>query len=290
MGYDDYGGYAALSAMLALFGFVLLIVAVLGYVLSSIFMMKIFEKAGVDGKWRAWVPVYREMVFFKLGDMSPWLVLYTLGATILLAPTGIGSIIGLAFTVFFAMAGWRVGLKLQKEGAWVVLFVLLNIVWMGILAFDRSRWNDRIPPAPWAQNGFLADRTVWDGVPTQSSAVAPGAGYGAPHGYQPPAAPGYPSAGYPPAGYSQPGQPQPGQPEGDHIRPDYTQPGFAPPAQPGFGAPQSPGGPGTPVPPAPGSPVPPPATPPVPPAPPAGPPSAPPAPPAPPSDPDQNER
>ena len=45
------------------------------YILSSIFLMKIFEKAGVQGKWRAWVPIYNYMVFSKLGDLSPWLIL-----------------------------------------------------------------------------------------------------------------------------------------------------------------------------------------------------------------------
>ena len=262
MDYGDYGGYEGIAAMFALLGILLFIVGPIMYVVSSIFMMKIFEKAGVEGKWRAWVPVYREMIFFKLGDMSPWLVLYSLGATILLSWTGIGGIFGLVFTALFAMAGWRVGLKLQKEAAWVILFVLLNIVWMGILAFDRSRWNSHIAPAPWAGNSFLGDNTVWDGVPVQAGqGAAPATGYAAPQGYQPPAPQGY----QPPA-----------------------QPGYAPPAQPGYGQPTQPGygaphNPGAPVPPAPGAPVPPPATPPAPPAPPAGPPAAPPAPPAPPA-------
>ena len=59
--------------------------------------MKIFEKAGVQGKWRAWVPIYNSMVFSKLGDLSPWLILIAIGASILLGwiPV-IGSVIGIA--------------------------------------------------------------------------------------------------------------------------------------------------------------------------------------------------
>lgn len=256
MGYGDYGDYGAIAAIVGLLTVLLLIVGPIMYVISSIFMMKIFDKAGVVGKWRAWVPVYREMIFFKLGDMSPWLVLYALGATILLSWTGIGGIFGLVFTALFAMAGWRVGLKLQKEAAWVILFVLLNIVWMGIAAFDRSRWNPNIAPAPWAGNGFLGDNTVWDGIPVQPGQNAAPAGYGAPQGYAPPAQPGY----APPA-----------------------QPGYGQPAQPGYGAPLNPAAP---VPPAPGAPVPPPAAPPAPPASPSAPPAAPPASPAPPAAPE----
>lgn len=266
MGYDDPYGYGAVAALLALMGLVLLILGPIMYVVLSLFLMKVFEKAGVQGKWRAWVPVYNSMIFFKLGDMSPWLVLYSIGASILLSwiPV-IGWLLPLAILALSAMAAWRVGLKLQKEAAWVILYVLLSPVWLGILAFDKSRWNPMVAPAPWNANAFLADRTVWDGIPVQpSQSVPPQApGYGAPQGYAPPA----------PQGYQPPAQPGYGAP--------------AQPGQPGYGAPAQPSQPGSgaPVPPAPGAPVPPPAAPPAPPAGPPAPPAAPPAPPAPPAGP-----
>ena len=75
---DYYDG-----AGLALFGvlfFILTIFALAGYVLGSWFLMKIFDKAGVQGRWRAWVPVYNTMVFAKLGDLNPWLILIAIGA------------------------------------------------------------------------------------------------------------------------------------------------------------------------------------------------------------------
>lgn len=280
MGYDDYGsGYIGL--IFAYFAFIL-IFAVAAYVVGSFFFMKLFQKAGVQGNWRAWVPVYNTMIFFKLGDLSPWLVLYGLGGTILLSWIGIGALFSLAMAVFTVLAAWRIGLKLQKDAVWVVLYIFLSIVWLGINAFDKSRWNTNVAPAPWAGNGFLGDRTVWDGVPSQPSAVAPQAGYGAPQGY------GAAPQGYaPPApqGYAPPAQPGYAPP---------AQPGYAAPAQPGYPAPASPstGAPG--VPPAPPAPAAPPATPPAPPtappAPPAAPPAAPavpPAPPTPPTDPTQ---
>ncbi|MGF3030584.1 DUF5684 domain-containing protein [Microbacterium alcoholitolerans] len=255
--YDPYG-YGGLVALFAVIGLILLILGPVMYVVMSLFLMKLFEKAGVEGKWRAWVPVYNAMIFFKLGDMSPWLVLYAIGASLVLSwiPV-IGWLLPLATLAISAMAAWRVGLKLQKEAAWVILYVLLSPVWLGILAFDRSRWNPAVAPAPWAGNGFLADRTVWDGVPVQpsQSVTPPAPGYAPPQGYVPPQ--GYtPPA---PQGYAPPAQPGYGAPQ--------------PPAQPGYGAPQQP---------APGAPVPPPA---APPAPPTTPPTAPPAPPAAPADP-----
>ncbi|WP_422212735.1 large exoprotein [Microbacterium sp.] len=249
MGYDDGSGYIGL---LIAYGFVMFIVGIAVYVLTSLFLMKIFQKAGVQGAWRAWVPVYNSMVMFKLGDLSPWLVLYGIGGAILLSWIGIGVVFSLALAVLSALAAWRIGLKLQKDAVWVVLYVLLSIVWLGINAFDKSRWNANVAPAPWAGNAFLGDRTVWDGVPTQPSAVAGPAqpGYGAaPQGYAPPAQPGY-------AAPAQPG---------------YTPP--AAPSAPATGAPSVP-----PVPPT--TPQAPPAAPPAPPATPPAPPTTPPAPPA----------
>jgi hypothetical protein len=208
--YSD-GTALALYAGLALFWFIF---AIGFYILASIFLMKIFEKAGVQGKWRAWIPIYNYMVFSKLGDLSPWLILIAFAASAVLSwiPL-IGWVVALLPLVVTLLAAWRVGLKLQKEPVWLILYFFLSIVWLGILAFDKSRWNTNVPRAPWADNGFLADRTVWAGVPTQptaqpaaaTGAVAPGAAgaYAPPAGYQPP-----PPAGYeppaPPAGYSPP--------------------------------------------------------------------------------------
>jgi Family of unknown function (DUF5684) len=245
--YSD-GAFWAIYAGLAVFW---VIFAIAAYVLGSIFLMKIFEKAGVDGKWRAWVPIYNFMVFSKLGDLSPWLILIALGATIVLGwiPV-IGTLIGIASFVITLLAAWRVGLKLQKEAVWLILYFFLSIVWLGINAFDKSRWNTAVPAAPWAGNGFLSDRTVWAGIPSQ----APAGGYPANPVTQPPAG-AYP----PPAGYQPP-------------------PGYQPPAPPAGYTP----------PPAPAAAPEPPATPPV--APPATPPAAPEpptAPPAPPAAPDE---
>lgn len=252
------------SEIFALAGFVLfmLILALAAYVVSAIFLMKIFDKAGVQGKWRAWVPVYSMMVFSKLGDLNPWWSLVLWGGGLLLSwiPV-VGQLIIIAAAVYSVLAAWRVGLKLQKEAVWVVLYVLVSIVWFGILAFDRSRWNVAVPAAPW-KDSILADTTTWSGIPSQ----VPVGGYPA----NPVMNPGYPQPGYPQQpGFQQPGYPQPG------AQPGYPQPGYPQPGQPG--QPPQPGAqPGYPQPgyPQPGQP----GQPPVPPAAPGG--GEPPAPPA----------
>lgn len=212
---DPYGSDGGILAFYAAFLFIAFIFAIAGYIIGSIFLMKIFDKAGVQGKWRAWIPVYNWMVFSKLGDLSPWLVLIAFGASVLLGwiPV-IGQIVLILPFLVILMAAWRVGLKLQKEAVWLILFFFLSIVWLGINAFDKSRWNTAIPAAPWANNGFLSDRTTWAGVPAQ----APVGGYPAnpaTTGYTPPPAPQGPPAGYtppaaPPAGYTPPAAPPAG--------------------------------------------------------------------------------
>ena len=77
--YNDYYDNGAAIAGLFVVFLISLLFALAFYVISSIFLMKIFEKAGVQGKWRAWVPVYNTMIFAKLGDISPWVVLIGIG-------------------------------------------------------------------------------------------------------------------------------------------------------------------------------------------------------------------
>jgi hypothetical protein len=185
---DDYGYGAAYGAGWLMIMLVpLFLIGPIFYAITAWFLMKIFDKAGVQGKWRAWVPFYNAMILFKLGDVSPWLLF---GVLLTWVPV-LGWLVGIGVGVMSILAAYRVGQKLQKDGAWIVLYILLEPVWLGINAFDSSRWNPNIPPAAWATNGFLADRTVWDGIPVQPSAApAPGfaaPGYGAPQGYQPPA-------------------------------------------------------------------------------------------------------
>lgn len=167
--YDDGSGAAAFAFLLILLP-VLFLIAIAAYVIGAIFYMKIFEKAGVQGKWRAWVPVYNTLIFVKLGDLNPWwlLILWVAGGVLNWVPV-LGQLILLAAFLYTLAAAWRVGLKLQKEAVWLILYFFLAIVWLGILAFDKSRWNTAIPAAPWADN-FLADKTVWSGIPVQTPA------------------------------------------------------------------------------------------------------------------------
>ncbi|HET8928490.1 MAG TPA: proline-rich domain-containing protein [Microbacterium sp.] len=233
---SDPGYSAGLFALYAGLIVFWLIFGIAGYVVGAWFMMKVFEKAGVQGKWRAWVPIYNSMIFFKLGDLSPWLILILMGAGIVLGWVPVlGWLIWLAAFLLSMMAAWRVGLKLQKEAVWLILYFFLALVWMGINAFDKSRWNTAIPPAPWASNSFLSDRTTWEGIPSQ----VPAGGYPAnpaQPGYQPPQGYAPPQQGYaPPQGYAPQSDMQPPAPPAGTTPPPPAPP--APPAAPPAAAP-----------------------------------------------------
>jgi len=214
--YSDYDGLTLLAVVLVL-GPLLLLISLAGYVISSFFLMKIFEKAGVQGKWRAWVPVYNILVLSKLGDVSPWLTLGGLVAAAVLGQIPVIGLVGLVPVILAVMYSWRVGLKFGKEWYLLLLFLIPGVgtlIWLGILAFSHSRWNPDIGPSPW-NTTFLADKTVWNGVPVQPAQPVPGAG-----------------GGYPPAsGY--------GQQQNPHIPPAG---GYPPPPAPGS-TPPPPAGP-----------------------------------------------
>jgi hypothetical protein len=204
--YDDGNGFAALAFLIVLLP-LLLISIFAGYIISSFFFMKIFEKAGVQGKWRAWVPIYNTLVAAKLGDVSPWAYLIVVvGASVLSNIPVIGFVFGLVALAASVVVAWRIGLKFGKDWPLLLLWLIPGIgtlIWLGILALGSARWNPAIAPAPWA-NTIAADKTVWNGVPVQpgqqiTGSGGPGTGgpgyggpgYGGPAtGSTPPPAPG----------------------------------------------------------------------------------------------------
>lgn len=206
LAYSDYGTTSGAEA--ALVGIVYLFIflfSIAGYVISAFLLMRIFDKAGVQGKWRAWVPIYNYMVFAKLGDLSPWVILALVVAA---AIPILNFLAGIAIVVALIMVSYRVNAKFGREWPILLLFILGPLgqwIFLAILAFGNNPWNPAIRPAPWA-NSFLADKTVWNGIPVQPNQQVSGnggpgvggSGYGAPgYGSTPP--PPAPQSYNPPA-------------------------------------------------------------------------------------------
>ena len=189
----------AYSAFIAIIGLAF-------YVVTAIFMMKLFAKANVPA-WKAWVPVVNSWKFLELGGYQGALCLLVF-ATIIPC---VGSLGTLALLVFMCMAAYQIGLKLGKDGVWVVLYVLVSPVWLGIMGFNQATWNDSLGkpalglerPPSWPAYGGGVPPT---GGGYSGYGTGQGGGYGQPGTYSPPPAGMYPPstpvsppANYPPA-------------------------------------------------------------------------------------------
>jgi hypothetical protein len=119
--------------------FVLLFV-VAAYVVQALLLGRIFAKAG-EKSWKAWVPVYNSWVMLEIGGQQGF------WAVLALVP-----VVNIVSVVFMIIAMYNIGLKLGKEGAFVLLAIFLPLVWLIWLAVDSSTWKGKKPvktdPAP----------------------------------------------------------------------------------------------------------------------------------------------
>lgn len=121
----------AVVAFLVVFALVLVATT---YIIVSILLARIFKKAGEAG-WKAWVPVYNTWITLELGNQKGW------WALVLLLP-----FVGLIGAVFLYIAMYHIGLKLDKEGVFVLWAIFFPIVWYIWLAMDNSTWDESASP------------------------------------------------------------------------------------------------------------------------------------------------
>lgn len=125
---DTAAALAGIGAMFFLFSFLFGIAA---YVISSLSLMKIFKKAGLQDAWAAWIPFYNTWRMLEIGGQQGfWSVLMII------------PVVNIVSAVFVFIAAYNIGLKLGKSGAFVLLAIFLAIVWYLWLAFDKSTWNE----------------------------------------------------------------------------------------------------------------------------------------------------
>lgn len=102
---------------------------VISYVISAFLLSRIFKKAGVKESI-AWIPFYNVWKFLELGGQQGfWAVLYLI------------PIVNIVSMVFTYIAMYHVGLRLQKEGWFVIIGIFFPLVWLIWLGFDDSKWQ-----------------------------------------------------------------------------------------------------------------------------------------------------
>ncbi|MDR1185418.1 MAG: DUF5684 domain-containing protein [Coriobacteriales bacterium] len=161
--YLDYLDPALLGLSLGLIMFMLAFGVVI-YCVMAFFMMKLFQKANVEA-WKAWVPFVNSWTFLKLGGYPGWIIFLSFAGFI----PFVGWLGGVAALVFQCLAAYQIGLKLRKEGVWVILYIFISIAWAGVCGLDRSTWDDR-----------LGRSSLIPGTPTSAGyapGTPPGGGY-----------------------------------------------------------------------------------------------------------------
>lgn len=129
-------------------------------VLSIIFLWKIFEKAGEKG-WKALIPIYNTYILFKITWKTKyfWLILVFIIAMICSAFFGtllldsnpnnkaigtitelicIGSCVG--FVIIYINLLSYICYSFNKSRLYMLGLLFLNIIFLGILAFDKSEY------------------------------------------------------------------------------------------------------------------------------------------------------
>lgn len=114
---------AAVLGLLSFFVFIGL------YVWVALALGAVFRKSG-DEAWKAWVPIYNQVILLRLGGLSPWLLL------LYLIP-GLGSF---AVWIIQVIACHQINREFGVGAGMTVLAALLFPVWASVLGWGSARW------------------------------------------------------------------------------------------------------------------------------------------------------
>lgn len=111
---------------------VFFIIAIVFYVINSLLLGLVFQKAGV-ASWKAWVPILNGWKLLEIGGQQGfWAVL------------AIVPVVNVISTVFVIIAMHNINLKLNYNIGMTVLAVFLPLIWLVVLAITKNPWNDSL--------------------------------------------------------------------------------------------------------------------------------------------------
>lgn len=124
----EYTGLKTSSSSGGMIVYMIIMLAVA--VFSIVAMWKVFKKAGKEG-WAALIPIYNLVVLFQISGIDPkklfWFLLPFIGQTIVM--------------VYLIMAYIKLAKAFGKSSGFAAGLIFLNVVFMGILAFDDSTYS-----------------------------------------------------------------------------------------------------------------------------------------------------
>ncbi|MEI6228857.1 MAG: DUF5684 domain-containing protein [Candidatus Saccharibacteria bacterium] len=133
----DLGAAEAAAGGIFITTMIVMLVSILvAYAITSFLTSRIFKKAGVKTSI-AWIPIYSTWKMLELGDQKGY------WAPLMLVP-----FVNIASAIFYYIALYNIGKKLGKESWFIVLAIFAPVVWLAIMAFDKSTWNGGATAAP----------------------------------------------------------------------------------------------------------------------------------------------
>ena len=124
----EYTGLETSSSSGGMIVYMIIMLAVA--VFSIVAMWKVFKKAGKEG-WAALIPIYNLVVLFQISGIDPkkllWFLLPFIGQIIVF--------------VYLIMAYIKLAKAFGKSSGFAAGLIFLNVIFMGILAFDDSVYS-----------------------------------------------------------------------------------------------------------------------------------------------------
>ena len=131
--YEEAENIAA-GILATLFGgtilFFTIAIGVVAYVYTAITLQKVAKKLGDKDPWFAWVPVLNSILFFKLGNQSPWLLL--------LAFVPVVGAFALSIISIIAMMKICEKMGYEKLLGLLMLIPLAGLILWGVLAWGKT--------------------------------------------------------------------------------------------------------------------------------------------------------
>jgi len=153
--------YSAMYAFVVILVFFIFFIAAIFYVWSSLALMSVFKKAGHPQPWAAWIPFYRDFVFFEVGGQTGWFMFLSIVSSIVLSLSSeefgarwfltlfASILVSGAAAVFWIFAIININKALGKHVlGYTILAVLLPLIWLSILAWDRSVFSAQLATGP----------------------------------------------------------------------------------------------------------------------------------------------
>ena len=134
--------------------------SIIALVFIVIFLWKIFEKAGEKG-WKAIIPIYNVYILFKIcwNTKTFWILIAMIGITIIIPITStlienvspmIATlsiiVVVVSYLVMFIIhikLIFKLGSSFNKGASFCLGLLLLYIIFLGILAFDDSKYIEQ---------------------------------------------------------------------------------------------------------------------------------------------------